>query len=93
MAQKELVNNDQKLELTYIEFGGQSYPCRRILMPDECTYTVSVESLSNALFDENEDFVSAEAEQIDDEISFFLPEADFYRPESELVALITDALS
>lgn len=93
MAQKELVNNDQNLELTYIEFEGQSYPCRQILMPDECTYTVSVESLSNALFDENEDFVSAEAEQIDDEVSFFLPEDDFYRPESELVALITEALS
>lgn len=63
--------------LEYIEYRGVKYPAYSIEFNDELgahDELVSVESLSNALFDEEYRYLDSRAEEIDDTIFYFIPD-------------------
>lgn len=57
-------------------------------MNDGYTYVVTVESLDNALYNNETGYLPKEAQQIDEHIFFFLQDKDIYRPIHEIVKIL-----
>lgn len=61
----------------YIEYRGATYPAYSIEFNDELgehMELVSVQSLNDALFDEEDKYLDRRAEVIDDSIFYFIPD-------------------
>lgn len=69
---------DSVMEVSeYIEYHGAKYPVYSIQFNDELgehNELVSVQSLSNALFDDQDKYVDRVAEEIDDTIFYYIPD-------------------
>lgn len=75
----------------FLIFENKKYPCRDLFFPSEnTTYTISVESLNNALLKNNSEYVSNEASFIDEKIFFFVPDEYIERNEKFLCDFITE---
>ncbi len=78
-----------RMEIYFVEFKGQRYPTRILDIPDYGEQVVSVETLEDALFNENGEYVSKSARAIDDEIFFYATDEDFTeRSDESLIAEI-----
>ncbi len=80
----------------HIEYEGKEYPLYFLDIPNEDDGTVqravSTESLARAALDENGLPLNPEAERIDDDIFFYVPEEIAEGNEDDIVDFITENL-
>jgi hypothetical protein len=80
--------NKRKLHMpNTIQFNGKTYACRTVKNPYDWHHTilVSTQKLEQALLTEDrKDFISPEAEVIDDSIAFYVNDREINLPQSEL---------
>jgi hypothetical protein len=74
-----------------ILFNGTQYPVVDFIFPDG-ERSVATWSLNQALFTEEECYVSIEAQNIDETIFYFVEDEQIYLPEKELILEITQGL-
>ena len=57
-----------------ITFNGKVYPVRVVELEDFGTQRIGVESLEKEMFDDAYDFVSKEAQYVDEQIFYYVPD-------------------
>lgn len=58
-----------------IRFSGMAFPCREVSFPNEdCASLIATESLERALLTDADVYVNPEAQRVDDQIFFFVPD-------------------
>lgn len=71
-----------------LKFQDREYSLREINLPDIGTVTISTVELNDALLNSRYDYVSEEAQVIDEGIYFFVEEEEIGLEESKLSELI-----
>ncbi len=72
-----------------IEFQKKEYKIREIELPDLGYFFISTASLNDALMNNGTDYVSEEAQIIDEQIYFFVEEHEIEWAEKDLIKLVT----
>ncbi len=76
-----------------ITFNGETFPGRWIYFPAEGhTYLVSIESLDRKLFS-NGVYATEEAERIDNQIFFFVPDEIIYEDDAYIQKFVEEAIA
>ena len=81
--------------LKTITLNGNTYKARIVNLPNEGTVMIATLALSEALFkdgDSAHEYVSDEAEEIDEEIFFYVEENELELPVNELIAIIQKSI-
>lgn len=71
-----------------IKFKNKEYKLREIELPELGNVFISTTSFNDALLNNGSDFVSKEAQIIDEEIYFFVEENEIEFNEADLVKLV-----
>ncbi len=59
----------------FVLFNGMSFPCREVLFSGkERVSLIATESLENLLLTDESTYVNSEAQKVDDQIFFFVPD-------------------
>ena len=72
-----------------ISFQNRNFPTREILLPKSAEVLVATQSLNEKLFSENHHYVSVDAEQIDNQICYFVESEQIKLRENLLIEIIT----
>ena len=72
-----------------ISFENRNYPTREISLPHLGDVLISTQSLNEKLFSENHHYVSVDAEQIDNQICYFVESEQIKLRENLLIEIIT----
>lgn len=81
--------------LKTITLNGNTYKARIINLPNEGAVMIATLALSEALFKDGDcanEYVSDEAEEIDEEIFFYVEENELELPVKELIEIIQENL-
>ena len=72
-----------------ISFQNRNFPTREILLPKSAEVLVATQSLNEKLFSENHHYDSVDAEQIDNQICYFVESEQIKLRENLLIEIIT----
>jgi hypothetical protein len=78
-----------------ITLNGITYKARIVKLPNEGAVMIGTIALEKALFkdgDSSHEYVSDEAEEIDEEIFFYVEENELELPVNELIAIIQKSI-
>ncbi len=91
----ELLNmliNRKRLKLDYINYNGNNYLCRWLDLGNEWgTVLISISSLDNVIMN-NANYSSKEAQRIDEQIFFYVDDAEIFLPQNILIHKILEVL-
>lgn len=76
-------------ELEFIEFEGENYPTRTVMIAEKESVRISVQSLNNAIQDD-EGAMGHEGLEIDSMIYFYVEDDQINLPEKELALIIIE---
>ena len=84
----------ENAETWSVALDGIDYPARTLFLPDWGWSSVSVESLNDKVMDgEGGDFSSSEAEYVDEQFLFYVPDNMICWPEDRLVSYLQKELA
>lgn len=74
--------------MNYIKFENKEYPYRELFMHDFGNVVVSTDSLNQVLMNEDGTYTTKDAKLLDEEIFFFVEDADIFLKDSLLAKQI-----
>ena len=72
----------------HLEFNNTNYPIREINLPEYGNVMIATTSLNDVLMDNKGSYVSYQAEQIDEQIYFFVEDEKIVLEENEIVKVL-----
>lgn len=72
-----------------IKFQNREYKLREIELPEVGSVSISTANLNNALMNNGNNYVSKEAQSIDEEVYFFVEENEIELNDVDLINLIS----
>lgn len=86
---REFAEENSLPELEFIEFEGENYPTRTVMIAEKESVRISVQSLNNAIQDD-EGAMGHEGLEIDSMIYFYVEDDQINLPEKELALIIIE---